>query len=718
MKKYFLFLTFGALLVATQSASAACTGELSVRVKDGLGRNLSKAQITVYQEGRDSNGLKRPVKQVGSARVDDTVGLAKVNFTATTEAMNYVVKVTNSTLKNRDFLFYEKVNASCGYQGSLDLTLSSLRITVQDPLINTLKNVAITVGAQGVDAANKIVSAENLGTFNTGELGRVDVLAPTYNQAAVDGAYFYIIAAKNARGQIFYEETVTPSEATVKYVTVKISDAVITVRDRANAQTVPNFKVLVYEQTNSGFGGYAPGKLVDTLTSDNKGRVYVQLPAGNYYMSYQNSNGEKLNTPVVITKDKRHDVDLWLEDYRQEKCQYKSDFRLVLRDYQQRVIGNVNYNLYEQTLDANGWPAISSKLLSGKIDNYGLANTKLSSVPTQKYLLEVCSQAVKGACFWFANINFVCSAKLSLEKVLPAVNIVLRDTAGKLLVGQKFKIYQQTLDIDGKKVVDKNALLGNFTLPTTGKLTVYLPAKNLQNESLSYFVVVEQVEKQIAQAEFVGSDLDQTLDYRLTPGKLQLRVVESPVINPVKVEAGANVRLSGRILLQVEGRGEAWYIDPVTGLRYYLAGAAEAYALMRTKAIGMTNADLAKIPVSVDGVTGLDSDADGLPDRLEIALGSDMRLADTDDDAYSDYQEFALGFNPRGPGRLAFSQSFANKYKGRILLQVEGKGEAWYVNPVNGQRYYLGAPEDAYQLMRRLGLGAKDSDLEKIGIGQ
>jgi hypothetical protein len=171
-------------------------------------------------------------------------------------------------------------------------------------------------------------------------------------------------------------------------------------------------------------------------------------------------------------------------------------------------------------------------------------------------------------------------------------------------------------------------------------------------------------------------------------------------------------------LLQVEGRGEAWYIDPVTGLRYYLAGAAEAYALMRTKAIGMTNADLAKIPVSVDGVTGLDSDDDGLPDRLEIALGSDMRLADTDEDAYSDYQEFALGFNPRGPGRLAFSQSFANKYKGRILLQVEGRGEAWYVNPVNGQRYYLGAPEDAYQLMRRLGLGAKDSDLEKIGVGQ
>ena len=31
---------------------------------------------------------------------------------------------------------------------------------------------------------------------------------------------------------------------------------------------------------------------------------------------------------------------------------------------------------------------------------------------------------------------------------------------------------------------------------------------------------------------------------------------------------------------------------------------------------------------------------------------------------------------------------FANGQKGRILLQVEGNGEAWYVNPVNGKRYF------------------------------
>ena len=37
---------------------------------------------------------------------------------------------------------------------------------------------------------------------------------------------------------------------------------------------------------------------------------------------------------------------------------------------------------------------------------------------------------------------------------------------------------------------------------------------------------------------------------------------------------------------------------------------------------------------------------------------------------------------------------------GRILIQVELNGEAWYVSPVNLKRYYMGRPADAFQLMR------------------
>lgn len=49
----------------------------------------------------------------------------------------------------------------------------------------------------------------------------------------------------------------------------------------------------------------------------------------------------------------------------------------------------------------------------------------------------------------------------------------------------------------------------------------------------------------------------------------------------------------------------------------------------------------------------LDSDDDGLSDRLEIDFyGTDPENADTDGDGYSDGDEVAAGYNPNGPGEL------------------------------------------------------------------
>jgi len=55
---------------------------------------------------------------------------------------------------------------------------------------------------------------------------------------------------------------------------------------------------------------------------------------------------------------------------------------------------------------------------------------------------------------------------------------------------------------------------------------------------------------------------------------------------------------------------------------------------------------------------------------------------------------------------------------GRILIQTEKNGEAWYVSPVNEKRYYMGRPADAFQLMRNLGLGISNTDLRKIEVGE
>lgn len=115
-------------------------------------------------------------------------------------------------------------------------------------------------------------------------------------------------------------------------------------------------------------------------------------------------------------------------------------------------------------------------------------------------------------------------------------------------------------------------------------------------------------------------------------------------------------RLAGSILLQVEAHGEAWYVSPDNSMRYFLGRPADAFAVMSEQGVGIKHEELA----------------------------------------------------------LYLNSGFPSKLGGKIMLDVEAKGEAYYVYPDDLAGYYLGRPEDAFALMRGLGLGITDADLEKI----
>ncbi|MFA6307055.1 MAG: PA14 domain-containing protein [Patescibacteria group bacterium] len=120
-----------------------------------------------------------------------------------------------------------------------------------------------------------------------------------------------------------------------------------------------------------------------------------------------------------------------------------------------------------------------------------------------------------------------------------------------------------------------------------------------------------------------------------------------------------STRLKGRILLQVESNGEAWYVNPDTEKRFYLGRPADAFSVMREQGLGISNKDFA----SFSGVA---------------------------------------------PKRLA----------GKILLKVESKGEAYYINPLDLKMHYLGRPADAFSVMRNLGLGITNSNLALIAVDE
>ncbi len=116
-------------------------------------------------------------------------------------------------------------------------------------------------------------------------------------------------------------------------------------------------------------------------------------------------------------------------------------------------------------------------------------------------------------------------------------------------------------------------------------------------------------------------------------------------------------KLSGRILLQVEDKGQAWYVEPDSGQRVFLGRPQDAFRVMQEFGLGINEAYYSKI-------------INGTPQKLA----------------------------------------------GRILLRVEAKGEAYFVNPLDLQIRYLGRPSDAFVLMRELGLGISNQNLEKIAV--
>ncbi len=188
-------------------------------------------------------------------------------------------------------------------------------------------------------------------------------------------------------------------------------------------------------------------------------------------------------------------------------------------------------------------------------------------------------------------------------------------------------------------------------------------------------------------------------------------------VNPVDWNLAK--KLQGIILLQVERRGEAWYVYPNDFLRYYLRNGAVAYSIMRFLSLGITDANLAKIPVGLEPrFQDIDSDNDGLSDKMEEGLKTDPNNADSDSDGFFDGEEVLMkNTNPLGDGALHYDAKLVKRMKGKILLQVESRGEAWYVHPKDGKRYYMKDGNAAYQIMRFLSLGISNSKINALPIG-
>ncbi len=133
-------------------------------------------------------------------------------------------------------------------------------------------------------------------------------------------------------------------------------------------------------------------------------------------------------------------------------------------------------------------------------------------------------------------------------------------------------------------------------------------------------------------------------------------VAEEKVL--VKKDDAMSKRMRGQILIQVENKGQAWYVNPDSGKKYFLGRPADAFDVMRKQGLGVKNNVIKNTKV------------------------------------------------------------FSGKLLGRILINVEDKGKAYYINPKDKKAYFLGRPGDAFNVMRKLGLGINNINIRKIEVGE
>jgi len=140
------------------------------------------------------------------------------------------------------------------------------------------------------------------------------------------------------------------------------------------------------------------------------------------------------------------------------------------------------------------------------------------------------------------------------------------------------------------------------------------------------------------------------------------QVIERETRLSVEPDEELFLRLKGKILLQVESAGEAWWLNPDDEKRYFLGRPSDTWRIIQDKGIKIAGDELIQY--------------------------------------------------------LYFDKSFPSTTAGRFIINEDDLMEVYYVLPEKLYGIKLNAAQEAWQVIKDQGLGISNENIRKISVGQ
>lgn len=741
----------------TASISETLSGIL-VALHKTNGDALTNATFNIYTQLYDTNGsLLNEKNELLSSFNSGTSGQVRVYVPqGSVRSIDgslkdfYVLEVVRSGVKSYEY----GIQVFEGSMTNIEYYLSSLRVRLKYASGNSAVGTQMEVYTQKVNNNNENQIDLKIGNFTIASngYGSIEVSPGNYAlRAKTAGVYQYfwdITAFKGKTTEHLLNLTGSSASTTSSTLCASSSPVNLILRDIAG-NVAPGLKFEIYEQTTDANGLPTPGTKMVSGTTDSTGRAAVSFKP------------DSSKTYALKIWDKKIDLgDFWFFGALKFVCGYERNLtknlpslKIILRDAQGTPKYNYAFSLYAQRYDVDNKPTYGASDLVASLKTGTDGEAMVYVSPFNTYHDNQTGSYVISAKDANNNVKNFYNIKISEDKdyvfdtTFSGLGGEYRDAGGRLFANKNLDLYEQkksgtTLSL-GKKLLsfranDSGAFqfeypAGNYAIATTDDLNRQNIFWNVKVDStrnfqkltagLTNFILTDPTNKNIGAnpalqlfalsgSKGTYSRGSQISTIKLTNNKAALSLAPGVYLatytdtakqifgsafytknghaydvnielspkfltankksfslpgadisttgttgTPTNTTTNSSSRLNGRILLQVQDKGQAWYVNPVDGKRYSLGQPQDAYNVMRRLALGVSNSDFA-----------------------------------------------AIENNPSAWKRLA----------GRILLKTQDDGRAYYFDPTNYLLYYLGRPQDAFNVMRTRGLGITNSDLDKI----